>query len=110
MLDSYPPIILLTLLIELSVAYILGYKTKKQFAAVALVNLITNPTLNYLIWVGVIHTQISLLTAEIIVILVEALGLQYALKGNIRKYLVLSTLMNTVSFALGVVVFNFLIK
>lgn len=100
--------LLLTLLIEISVALIFGYRNKFVLLSIILVNLITNPLLNYILWlnnsVGFFYiTVINLILFEIAVVIVEWLLLVFALRKNYKSLLLLSFTMNFVSFIMGLV-------
>lgn len=90
-----------TLLIECGVAYSLGYRTKDALYAVGLINLLTNPLLNYILWTRTNSTLVEILIYEIIVIIVEAFSLGFALRRSIKSCLALSGAMNCVSFGIG---------
>ncbi len=108
--ELLPPL-LLTLLVELSVGVLLGYRRWDEMAAIFLVNLVTNPLLNYLVILNnhysiLALTQPIILGAEAAVIFVEWGLLVYALKGNPRKLFGLSLAMNACSYAVGVLVYG----
>lgn len=89
------------LLIELFVAYILGYRRKTVLCAVGLVNLLTNPLLNYIIWTGLASSLLSIFILEVAVVILEAYALGFALRNKARKYILLSLAMNIASFGMG---------
>ena len=105
------PPLLLTILIEVSVGIILGYRIKVEMAAIALVNLVTNPLLNYLV---ILNNHYSFLTlslpmvigAEVAVVFAEWGLLVLALKGNPKKLFGLSLAMNACSYATGILVYG----
>lgn len=103
----------LTLVIELSVIYLLGYKTKKALLAGALVSLVTHPIFGYFLWINLsfelVHINFfSLVLIEILIMLVESLLLYYALGYKYSSMLKLSFAMNTVSFLLGTFITHYL--
>lgn len=108
--ELLPPL-LLTLLVELSVGVLLGYRRWDQMAAILLVNLVTNPPLNYLVILNNHYSFFTLtlpiiLGAETAVVFVEWGLLVFALKGNPRKLFGLSLAMNTCSYAVGILVYG----
>jgi len=102
---------ILTEAIELSVAFIFGFRKKDELLAVGLVNLVTNPILNLVIDTYYLLSNQSLniiwiLLAEIAVVLIEWKLIAYALKDKSREILVLSTAMNACSFLAGFLIFR----
>lgn len=101
--------LLFTLLVELVIAIFFGFKTKIDFIAIVLVNLITNPTLNYWLLLNRNFSLIeinltSTLLLELIVILVEWKLLVFSLPRKSKRLLVLSLIMNVCSYTLGFLV------
>lgn len=108
---SYLVALLLTISIEVFVALMFGYKNKKEILSVILINLITQPALNFLLFINTYFSLIpvniqSILASETIVILVEWQLLVYALQRNPKRLLVLSLVMNLASFAIGLSLFR----
>jgi hypothetical protein len=102
---------LLTEVVEITVALLLGYRRPRQIMAVFLVNLVTNPSVNYLVFLndnfGVIPDRQSLiLFLELAVIFVEWALLVIALRENKKSLLGLSFVMNTCSYLTGVLIFG----
>lgn len=102
--------LLLTILVEWIVAYGYGLRKKDELAAVALVNLITNPMLNYIIWVvSFFHlSEVNaafILAMEILVVIVEWRLLLFSLGGNSKRFFKLSLLMNLCSYLTGFFIF-----
>lgn len=103
--------LLLTIVIEVIVAIFFGYRKKLEIVAIIIINLITNPLLNYLLFInnnyfGITHVNsVIILFLEIIVILVEWLLLRYILQKNPNKLFVLSLTMNFCSYIVGVLIF-----
>jgi hypothetical protein len=103
--------LLLTEIVEIAVALLLGYRRPREIIAVFLVNLVTNPSLNYLVFLndyfGLIQERLPLiLFLELAVILIEWALLVIALRGDKRSLLGLSFLMNTCSYLTGVLIFG----
>jgi hypothetical protein len=104
--------LVLTMAVEVIIAWFWGIRGKAGLAAVLLINLITNPALNFLIllnsYLGIInHTAIFTLRLEILVVLIEWKLLVYALRLNNKKALALSLGMNAASYLAGLLIFSF---
>jgi len=100
--------LLLTIVIEVFIAFLFGYWDKKFIAVIVLMNVITNPVLNYLIALNnlfnfVSYSWIMLSFMECLVILVEWRILVYAFNNENKKWLLLSITMNLASFILGII-------
>src|SRR5258708_17702423 len=103
--------LLLTEVVEVAVAVFLGYRRPKEIIAVILVNLLTNPSLNFLLFLndyyGVVQRGWPLiLLLEAAVILIEWALLVFALHENQKSLLGLSFVMNTCSYLTGVLIFG----
>ena len=103
--------LLLTEIVEIAVALFLGYRRPRAIIAVFLINLVTNPSLNYLLFLndyfGIIRYRWPLiLLSEVAVVLVEWALLLFALRGNKTSLFVLSFAMNTCSYLTGVLIFG----
>ena len=103
--------LLLTEIVEIAVALFLGYRRPREITAVFLVNLVTNPSLNYLLFLndyfGIIRYRWPLiLFSEVAVVLVEWALLVFALRGNKKSLFVLSFTMNICSYLTGVLIFG----
>jgi hypothetical protein len=104
------PALVLTVLIEVPVAWLRGLRGRRGLAAVVLVNLITNPLFNYVLLVvnqlasnRIYWSAAALL--EVLVVIAEWRLLLWVLGGPSRRMLVTSVLMNVASFAVGFGVF-----
>ena len=101
----------LAILIECFVAIVFGFRQSRDILAVAAINLITNPILNYSI---LIIKSLNLfrvdffvqLIFESVVILVEWRMLVFSVGESNKKLLILSLVMNLSSFASGLLLFN----
>lgn len=98
--------LLVTTFIEGLVARAFGLKEKHTLLIVLLVNAITNPVLNYLIWININFFDSafrfsSVLVAEVVVVLVEWMLLVYSFNRSKWRLFTLSLVMNTASFFLG---------
>lgn len=103
--------LLLTEVVEIAVALFLGYRRRRVIIAIFLVNLVTNPSLNYLLFLneyfGIIRQRLPLiLFSEVAVVLIEWALLVFALRGNKKSLFVLSFAMNTCSYLTGVLIFG----
>ena len=103
--------LLLTEIVEIAVALVLGYRRPREIVAVFLINLVTNPGLNYLLFLndyfGVFrHRFLLILFLEAAVILVEWALLVFALRGKKLSLFVLSFTMNVCSYLTGVLIFG----
>jgi hypothetical protein len=100
----------LTLVIEVTVALLLGYRRRLEIAAVVCVNLFTHPLLCYLVWLIIAWQSAPLGVVEIAileagVVLVEWQLLCYALRQHPKSRLfALSLAMNAASYVAGLLV------
>ena len=108
-MSTYVYSLILTLVTEIIVAIIFGFRTKLFIAVIVLINLITHPLLNFII--QFLHTlQINvdiyhIIPLEVAVIIAEWLLLLYVFGEPRKKLFLLSVTMNTVSFLAGIIVF-----
>ena len=108
--DNLPLIMIrclvLTIIIELVLALILGVRDKKDIINVILVNIITNPIvvlvpiLIYLKF-GNYYSKLSLFILEILTVIVEGLIYKKVLKYKKINWFLLSLLLNISSFLIG---------
>jgi len=110
-IESYLLTLFLTLIIELSVAYFLGYRNKRALISVVCVNLMTHPVFCYFLWINLTLDIIeinyfSMISLEVIITLVESILLFYALKQKFSLMLNLSFAMNFASFVIGLIIFG----
>lgn len=103
---------LVTLLIEMVVAWLLGVRGKKDQLVIFLVNTITNPVVNLTlmltrIFCPMVVSRTLLPVLELTVFLVEAFLFRSCLKNN-RNPLRLSLVCNAASFFLGGALLTFL--
>jgi hypothetical protein len=105
-LGRYLLALLLTIAVEGGVAYLFGLRTRRQMLAVAAINTVTNPILNYVLLVlrflGLDVTLGVVVLLEILVVVAEWRLLVYAVGMPNERSLFLSLLMNTASFLAGV--------
>jgi len=100
----------LTIALEEGVAFLLGLRTRRHILAVAAVNTLTNPVLNYsLLVLGFLGMDVSyggIVLLEILVVAVEWLLLVYLFGGLRGRLLLVSLLMNAASFIGGLLIFG----
>jgi len=107
LISSFLLPLLLTLIIEILAALVLGYRSKFVLLSIVLVNLITNPLLNYVLWLNSFYhlfeiNIISLIVLESVIVLVEGILLTFAIRLKFKSLLFLSFIMNLVSFTIGI--------
>lgn len=109
MLGRYLLTLLLTIAIEVGVAYLLGLRKSQYILAVAIINVITHLILNYLILVlgsvGIPVTFVLTFTLEILVVIVEWQLLVYVFRSPKGRFLLNSLLGNATSFLFGILLF-----
>jgi len=97
-----------TILIEGSAAYAIGFRERQFVLVMILVNLITNPFMNFIV-VLLAYLQMSsylywiILPLELVLIPVEYSLLSYAIPQRKKELLRLSAVMNLTSFAVGLI-------
>lgn len=104
--------LVLTIVVEIIVAGFFGLRNKAEISAVVLINLITNPAMNFVIllnnyfWLKN-NTTIFTVCLEIIVVVIEWKLLVYSRRLNNKKSFVLSLSMNAASFLAGLLIFSY---
>lgn len=98
----------LTIVIEVVVAYLMGYRTKNFLLVVALASVITNPSLNLILSVNSMFslfgaTKAVIIFLEIIVVFIEFYILSYVFdkKYSRIKLFRLAVIINLVSYFFG---------
>jgi hypothetical protein len=107
--------LILTMAIEVGIAWLFRLRSKKELLTVILINVITNPLLNYLILLNshfhlIDQTNVIILALEVCVCLAEWRLLLWALRQGAKKMLVLSLTMNACSYAAGLLIFNYILQ
>jgi hypothetical protein len=101
--------LLLTVAIEGGIAWLFGFRTAWSQLAVAMINCITNPALNFLLlvlaWLRVAVTLPLVIPLEVLVVIVEWRLLVYIFENPKRRLFTLSLVANTASFLAGLVIF-----
>jgi len=110
-IESYFIALLLTLIIELSVVYLIGFRDKKSLLSVVCVNIISHPILCYILWINMALMLFkvnffSVIILEIIVVILEAILLTFALRKRFITMLMISFAMNFISFVAGLLIFK----
>jgi hypothetical protein len=108
-LINYAIAFLLTIVIEVAVAMVLGYRKRPEIACIVWVNVFSHPLLNYIIWTINSLSSVPIgimwiLLFEGCVAIIEWQLMCYALR-RIKKsrLLVLSLTMNSASYIAGIV-------
>jgi len=104
-------ILLITILIEVPIAWLLGVRKKEEAVGVVLVNVITNPLANYCLITNsrqgfIVENNTAVLILEILVIIIEWRLLSYVWPQR-KKYfwLSISLAINLASFLFGFILF-----
>ncbi len=109
---NYILALVLTIAVETGVAATLPLKTNVSVRAIVLVNLMSHPLLHYVIWINQYAQFMSLtwpvlIGLELGVVVLEWALLFFVVQRNAAQLFGLSLAMNTVSFAVGLVIFGF---
>jgi hypothetical protein len=112
LLNNFLLPLLLTITIEGILAFALGYRGKVFFAVLVLVNIMTNPVLNYsLVLLYMFNLQqfrpVVLLLLEVLVVFAEWKLFRFALLKDAKALLVLSAVINTGSFLIGLLFLHY---
>ena len=106
--------LVLTVVIECMTAIIMGYRGKYLYITLVLVNVITNPLLNYIVSVvsllWPVGSRYLIIPLELAVVLTEWKLLSYAFPEKQKSFLTLSVLMNAVSYLTGLLITFLLAK
>lgn len=113
---AYLKALVLTLLVENGVALLVHHRiplarSRAQLVlTVVLINLMTHPLLNYLLWLNAWMQWMGfvpmLAILEVLVVIVEWRLLLFALGGSTRTLFATSAAMNSASFLGGIVAFH----
>ena len=98
----------LTILIEVSLAFILGVRKKRDFLNIILVNIMTNPivvTLPILLYILFNYSvyRYSIYILEVLAVILEGLVYLKILKYRKLNPFALSLILNAVSFGIGLI-------
>ena len=103
--------LILTILIETSIGYIMGYR-KKDLLNILLVNVMTNPLVTsvpvyFNFFYGVMCRNIVLLILEVLTIIIEGIIYKKYLERKKINGICLSLLLNASSYLIGVIIYGF---
>jgi hypothetical protein len=100
--------LVITVVVELGVAWFFGLRTKTELWGIVLINVVTNPLLNYLLAVnGYLHLFSHraglVLGLEVAVVFTEWRLLTWVFHRGVGKMLALAVSMNACSYLVGLV-------
>jgi len=103
--------LLITILVESMVARLAGLRQRHESSAVVCINVITNPALNYFLWLNAYYRFVDMnlgiiYVLEALVVLVEWRLLVFTLRRDPKRMLALSLLMNFCSYAFGLLLLS----
>jgi hypothetical protein len=111
LLNSFLFALGLTIIIELIVAVVFGYRNKISLLTVILINIITNPIANWIVVLNratnTVSETILIVFVELAVVIVEWKLLTAILKKDSMKMFLLSLSMNAASYLFGLILFRF---
>jgi hypothetical protein len=98
--------LVITVLMELGVALLFGLRCKTELWGIVLINVVTNPLLNYFLAVNgylhlFSHQGVLVLCLEVAVVLAEWRLLLWVLRQGATKMLALAVSMNACSYLAG---------
>jgi hypothetical protein len=107
---NYFSSLVITIVIELCVALLFGYRSEAAWKTVILMNLMTHPPLTYILWINS-YAEFAdagrlLIILEIMVVFVEWGILYYVMREKARRLLCLSFAANASSFGIGLIFFE----
>lgn len=103
-LENFIRALILTEIIEAIAAFLLGYRGKRFYIVLMLINVLTNPLLNFiLIVLYYFHIESLIITPvlEVFVVIGEWKLFEYALGKQEKSYLFLSIIINLSSYLIG---------
>lgn len=101
--------LILTEVVEVIAAFLLGYRGKKFLITLLLINIITNPLINCIVMILYyykLNNFIIVLALEVLVVIGEWRLFEYALGKGKRSYLFLSIIINLSSYLIGLFLFH----
>lgn len=103
--------LLITEIVEIVVAYLMGYRGKYFFTILVLTNMLTNPVLNYtltvLIYLDILNFHsFVIIIFEIIVVWVEFRIFIYTIQRDKKDLFLLSLAINSASYLVGLLFFT----
>jgi hypothetical protein len=101
-----------TIVVEICVALLFGYRSESAWQTVILMNLMTHPLLGYILWinsyVSFADTTLLIVVLEIMIVFVEWGILFFILREKPRRLLCLSLAANASSLGIGIILFGLL--
>lgn len=101
--------VILTVIIEICASFIIGIRNKKDLLNIILVNIMTNPLVNFIViflnfYFGIFSRNVGLVILEILAVIVE--GFVYKKYLNFKKInpYVLSLILNCSSYFIGEII------
>ena len=109
MIISLAVSLLLTILIEISISFIIGIREKEDLKVVFWTNVLTNPVVVYIancikILNNNVIYNIAVFIIEVLVIIVEFIIYKKFLDYKKKSPLLISSINNIVSFSLGIII------
>lgn len=108
-MSDYLVTLILTIIIEVVTAALLGYTSYVAIRTVVLLNLMSHPLLSYFLVLnehfGFFDYNSSVLILETLVVFGEFGGLLYVLREDPKNLFILSVSMNLASFLIGLLLF-----
>jgi hypothetical protein len=109
LINNYILALVLSIAIEIAVAYVIGFKEKKYLLAVAMINCITNPLVNYsLLMLASAQYQVTFTMVcvfEVAVVFAEWGLLVHTFGHPKGRLFMLSLFANAMSFVVGLLIF-----
>lgn len=112
--SSYLVTLLLTVLIEILIAYLFLLRDRESIFTVVFINFLTNPLINYLVFLNnrleLFDMKLNILILlELCVVVVEWGLLVYVLGKDSKRMLMLSIIMNLSSFLIGSLIYKLIV-
>jgi len=112
--SSYLLTFLLTVIIEIFVGYLFLLRDRESIVTIFFINLLTNPLINYLVF---LNSKLNLLETnwyiiiilEVCIVLLESRLLVSVLKKESKRMLMLSIIMNSSSFLIGYLIYRLIL-
>lgn len=100
--------LVLTILVEVFIAFLLGFRSRYQLTCITLIDCVTNPLVNFAfqktlyLFYTLGWSYVALL--ELVVIIVEFIALKLLFRSKAFSVLKLSIIMNVASFFIGLLI------
>ena len=102
---NYIYALILTIIIELSVIYLLGFREKLLFYSLIIINILTNPLLNFIVnrlnETYIDFNFLHIIFFDILVVIIEWLLLKLVIKSKQLPLFKISFIINSTSFLIG---------